>query len=334
MNAKEALPRYFRVLDEKELPYYMLCRSVPVRMPLDSESYLLWEEHAELVEKVRSMRVPSPVAESNLLDLKIELARRLLNPCRLCERKCNVNRLDGKAGYCRVEESKVSSKFVHWGEEPELVPSYTVFFSRCTFECVFCQNWDISQRDSGQYISPDDLANSFERMLGGVRNINWVGGDPTPNLVYILEVLRNCNANIPQVWNSNMYLTEEAMALLDGITDVYLADFKYGNDECARKLSRIMRYFEVVSRNHSIANKQAGIVLRHLVVPGHIECCTKPVMDWVAENLDTSRIRVNVMDQYRPEYKARDFEGLEKRLSHREFLQAYRYAEDLGFNII
>jgi putative pyruvate formate lyase activating enzyme len=334
MNAKEALPRYFRVLDEKELPYYMLCKSVPMRIPLDSESYLLWEEHAELVEKVRSMRVPSAVAESNLLDLKIELARRLLNPCRLCERKCNVNRLDGKAGYCRVAESKVSSKFVHWGEEPELVPSYTVFFSRCTFECVFCQNWDISQRDSGQYISPDDLANSVERMLGGVRNINWVGGDPTPNLVYILEVLKKCNANIPQVWNSNMCLTEEAMALQDGLTDGYLADFKYGNDECARKLSRIMRYFEVVSRNHSIANEKAGIVLRHLVLPGHIECCTKPIMDWVAGNLDTSRIRVNIMDQYRPEYKAKDFNGLEKRLSHREFLTAYRYAEDLGLNII
>jgi putative pyruvate formate lyase activating enzyme len=334
MNAKEALPRYFRVLDEKELPYYVICKGVPVRSSLDSESYLLWEEHAELVEKVRSTRVASPVVKPNLLDLKIELARRLLNPCRLCERKCKVNRLDGKAGYCRVVESKVSSKFVHWGEEPELVPSYTVFFSRCTFACVFCQNWDISQRDSGHYISPEDLASSVERMMGGVRNVNWVGGDPTPNLVYILEVLKNCNANIPQVWNSNMYLTEEAMTLLDCITDVYLADFKYGNDDCAGKLSRITRYFEVVSRNHSIANKQAGIVLRHLVMPGHIDCCTKPIMDWIAENLDTSRIRVNVMDQYRPEYRAKDYDGLDKRLSHREFLQAYRYAENLGLSII
>jgi putative pyruvate formate lyase activating enzyme len=245
-----------------------------------------------------------------------------------------VNRLAGEVGYCRVGESKVSSKFVHWGEEPELIPSYTIFFSRCTFGCVFCQNWDISQRDSGECVPEKDLARSIERMIGGVRNVNWVGGDPTPNLIYILEVLRQCNAPLPQVWNSNMYLTESAMSLLDGITDLYLSDFKYGNDDCAGRLSRITRYFEVVSRNHAIANRQAEIVLRHLVMPNHVECCTKPVMDWIAGNLDTSRVRVNVMDQYRPEYRAREYEGLDRRLSNNEFLEAYRYAEHLGLNIV
>jgi putative pyruvate formate lyase activating enzyme len=334
MNAKKALPRYFRILDEDELPYFMICKGFPVNSPLDSDTGILWEEHEQLVKKVRSTSTPSRVAEPSLLDLKIELGRRLLNPCRICERKCNVNRLAGEVGYCRVGESKVSSKFVHWGEEPELIPSYTIFFSRCTFGCVFCQNWDISQRDSGECVPEKDLARSIERMIGGVRNVNWVGGDPTPNLIYILEVLRQCNAPLPQVWNSNMYLTESAMSLLDGITDLYLSDFKYGNDDCAGRLSRITRYFEVVSRNHAIANRQAEIVLRHLVMPNHVECCTKPVMDWIAGNLDTSRVRVNVMDQYRPEYRAREYEGLDRRLSNNEFLEAYRYAEHLGLNIV
>lgn len=334
MNAKEALPRYFRILDEEELPYYVLCKGVPVSSPLDSETDTLWKEHADLVERVMSTRLPSEVASPNLLDLKFELGRRLLNPCRICERKCNVNRLEGEAGYCKVKETKVTSKFVHWGEEPELIPSYTIFFSRCTFECIFCQNWDISQRDRGHYISPSNLATSVEGMLGGVRNVNWVGGDPTPNLVYILDVLKLCNAPLPQVWNSNMYLTEDAMSLLDGITDVYLTDFKYGNDSCAKKLSRVMRYFEIVSRNHRIANNQCEIVLRHLVLPNHLECCTKPILDWVSDNLDTSRIRVNVMDQYHPEYKAREFEGMDRRLASREFNKAYHYAEDLDLNVI
>lgn len=334
MNAKEALPRYFGILDEKEMPYFMICKGVPVSSPLDSDSETLWEEHAKGLKKVRSTKVPSEVADPNLLDLKLELGSRLLNPCRLCERKCNVNRLDKEVGYCKVRESRVSSKFVHWGEEPELIPSYTIFFSRCTFECVFCQNWDISQRDTGRHIAPNKLSSSIERMLGGVRNVNWVGGDPTPNLVYILEVLKSCNAPLPQVWNSNMYLTEEAMTLLDGITDVYLSDFKYGDDNCARKLSRVLRYFEVVSRNHKMANEQCEIVLRHLVLPNHSECCTKPIMDWISKNLDTSRIRVNVMDQYRPQYKAREYEGLDRRLSSKEFNEAYHYAEDLGLNVI
>lgn len=334
MNAKEALPRYFRILDEDELPYFMICKGIPVSSSLDSDTEVLWEEHEDLVKKVRSTLMPSQVTQPSLLDLKIELGRRLLNPCRICERKCNVNRLAGEAGYCRVVDSKVSSKFVHWGEEPELIPSYTIFFSRCTFGCVFCQNWDISQRDCGNYIPQEDLSRSIERMLGGVRNVNWVGGDPTPNLVYILEVLRECNAPLPQVWNSNMYLTERAMSLLDGITDLYLSDFKYGNDDCAGRLSRVTRYFEVISRNHRIANQQAEIVLRHLVMPNHVECCTRPVLDWIAENLDTSRVRVNVMDQYRPAYRAREYEGLDRRLSHKEFLSAYRYAENLGLNIV
>ncbi len=334
MNAKEALPRYFGILDEKELPYYLICKSVPVSSPLDSDSETLWKEHEEKVANVRSMRVPFEVVNPNLLDLKLELGMRLLNPCRICERKCNVNRLAGEAGYCKVKESRVTSKFVHWGEEPELIPSYTIFFSRCTFECIFCQNWDISQRNRGHHISPGNLASSIEGMLGGVRNVNWVGGDPTPNLVYILEVLTSCNVPLPQVWNSNMYLTEEAMSLLDGITDLYLSDFKYGNDGCAQKLSRVMRYFEVVSRNHKIANEQCEIVLRHLVLPNHLECCTKPVMGWISENLDTSRIRVNVMDQYRPEYKAKEYEGMDRRLSSKEFSTAYRFAEDLGLNVI
>ncbi|UCD92167.1 MAG: radical SAM protein [Methanobacteriota archaeon] len=334
MNAKEALPRYFRIFDGKESPYYLICKGVPVSLSSDSDSDVLWKEHEEKVREVRSAKGPSKVANPNLLDLKLELGRRLLNPCRLCERKCNVDRLAGEAGYCRVKESNVTSKFVHWGEEPELIPSYTIFFSRCTFECIFCQNWDISQRDRGHHIPPENLASSIEGMLGGVRNVNWVGGDPTPNLVYILEVLESCNASLPQVWNSNMYLTEKAMSLLDGITDLYLSDFKYGNDSCAGRLSRVTRYFEVVSRNHKIANEQCEIVLRHLVMPNHIECCTKPILKWISENLDISRIRVNVMDQYRPQYKARDFEGMDRRLSSKEFNTAYHFAEDLGLNVI
>ncbi|MFQ6060403.1 MAG: radical SAM protein [Thermoplasmata archaeon] len=334
MNAKEALPRYFKILDERELPYFMICKCVPISSSLDSDLETLWKEHEKKVKQVKLTKLSGEVVSPNLLDLKIALGERLLNPCRICERKCNVNRLAGEAGYCGVKRSKVSSKFVHWGEEPELVPSYTIFFSRCTFECVFCQNWDISQRDTGQHIPPTHLASSIEGMLGGVRNVNWVGGDPTPNLVYILKVLRFCNASLPQVWNSNMYLTEEAMSLLDGVTDVYLSDFKYGNDKCARRLSRVLRYFEVVSRNHKIANKQCEIVLRHLVLPNHLECCTKPIMDWIKENLDTSRVRVNVMEQYRPQYKAREYEGLDRRLSSKEFNGAYRYAEELGLNVI
>ncbi len=164
--------------------------------------------------------------------------------------------------------------------------------------------------------------------------MNFVGGEPTPNLPYILEVLKACNANLPMVWNSNMYMSAETMALLEGIVDLYLSDFKYGNDKCAKRLSNVERYFEIVSRNHKIANQQCEMIIRHLVMPNHVECCSKPVLDWIAENLNLKNIRVNVMAQYRPEYKAHLYGDINRRLTTKEFETAFEYAERLGLDLV
>ncbi len=291
-DAKKALGRYFAILDKKEEARYLSC--------------------------------------GNLSD-KIKKANEIMRSCRFCERRCGVNRLNGGKGHCGVLEAKISSEFIHWGEEPELVPSYTVFFSGCTFNCVYCQNWDISQSpDSGVYIKPETLTKMIEEQ--NARNVNWVGGDPTPNLYYILQVLEKLKRNIPQVWNSNMYLTEDSMELLDGIIDVYLTDFKYGNDKCARKLSNVKNYWEIITRNHLLARKQAEIIVRHLVLPNHIECCSRPVLEWIAENLEN--VRVNVMDQYHPEWKAHEHKEISGRLTDREFNEALTIARELDLNLI
>jgi len=274
------------------------------------------------------------------LSEKLRLADALVSPCRLCERKCGAERKGGKAGVCGVLGSRVSSEFLHFGEEPELVPSHTVFFAGCTFKCAFCQNNDISQNpDCGAEIAPAGLANRIER--GGGINVNWVGGDPTSDLEYILQVMKELRAldlNIAQVWNSNMYMSEEAMGILDGVIDVYLSDFKYGNDRCARRLSKVDRYFEVVSRNHRLAARQCEILLRHLVLPGHIDCCTKPVLDWVAANIPNERLRVNVMDQYHPDFmvlrEKERYPELGRRLKMQEYLEAYEYARKLGLDLV
>ena len=274
------------------------------------------------------------------LDGKLRQAGELASPCRLCERRCGADRKGGKAGVCGVLEPRVSSEFLHFGEEPELVPSHTIFFAGCTFRCAFCQNYDISQDpECGAQISSAELANRIER--GGGINVNWVGGDPTSNLEYILHVMYELKAlkfNIAQVWNSNMYLTEEAMGVLDGVIDVYLSDFKYGNDRCAKRLSGVDRYFEVVSRNHRLASKQCEILLRHLVMPGHVECCTKPVLDWVAKNIPNEVIRVNVMDQYHPDFmvlrEKEKYPELARRLKMQEYLEAYENARKLGLDLV
>jgi len=292
MKTKNPLERYFAILEGKEKAKYLLCKD---------------------------------------LKKKVESARKIMQKCHFCERRCRVNRMRGERGYCGVLKAKISSEFIHLGEEPELIPSYTIFFAGCTFCCVYCQNWGISQfSDNGTYIKPEILAGMIERQKA--RNVNWVGGDPTPNLMYILEVLSHLEKNISQVWNSNMYLTEESMRLLNGVMDVYLTDFKYGNDSCAKRLSDARNYCEIVKRNHKLANKQGEVIIRHLVLPNHIDCCTRPILQWISENL--KNVKVNVMAQYRPEYKAMKFDDINRRLSYDEFQDAIEIAEELKLDLI
>ncbi|OYT54011.1 MAG: radical SAM protein [Candidatus Altiarchaeales archaeon ex4484_2] len=275
-------------------------------------------------EKARYLLCPS-------LGEKIKAAKRILEKCIFCERRCGVNRIKGEMGYCRVLEARISSEFIHLGEESHLVPSHTIFFSGCTFRCVYCQNYDISYYpERGIYFRPEQLVEKINNR--NARNVNWVGGDPTPNLAYILGVLGCLGKNIPQVWNSNMYLSEESLNLLDGVIDVYLTDFKYGNDGCAERLSDVKGYMRIIKRNHLIANKQCEMIIRHLVLPNHLECCTKPILDWIKENLDN--VYVNVMGQYRPEYRVMEYADINRRLHYGELEEAVSYAENLGLDLI
>jgi len=195
---------------------------------------------------------------------------------------------------------------------------------------VFCQNWDISQKICGRYIEPEKLAQKIE-VSGGI-NVNWVGGEPTPNLPYIFQVLGYCRRNIPQVWNSNMYCSHETMKLLDNVMDVYLTDFKFGNNRCAKRLSGVDNYWEIISRNHLIAHGQGEIIIRHLVLPNHIDCCSLPVMDWIVDNIPGAL--VNIMAQYRPCYKATQYRDISRPVSRAEFQKVMDHGKERGLNLI
>ena len=303
---------------------YLQCKRIPVCFDRDDDIETLWSEHALALS-----RHPVEQPGQSLLDLKIALARRIYRDCHFCERRCHVDRTAAE-GYCGVRDAAIASEFLHYGEEPMLVPSHTIFFSGCTFGCIFCQNWDISQRQNGMYVRPEQLAGVIEQRDG--INVNWVGGDPTPNLPYILEVLRTCSKNVPQIWNSNMYCSQETMYLLDGVMDVYLTDFKYGSDACALELSDAPDYWVVVTRNHRLAAGQGDLIIRHLVMPGHVECCSLPVMNWLAEHVPDAI--VNVMDQYRPCYKASQHPGLDRSITREEYRQVVDHARQLGLHLV
>ncbi len=336
--ARNPLKRYYSILEGEAEPRYLESKKHLLDLDLESDEGRLWSAH-DSAERSRS----SGDSRITLLGLKAELARRTLKKCDLCERRCGVDRTREERGHCGVLDARICSEFLHMGEEPDLVPSYTIFFAGCTFNCVFCQNWNISTRpDAGNAFRPHGLAKMIERQSRGgalgrtasaglARNVNWVGGDPTSNLPFIIEVLTMCTASIPQVWNSNMYASEKTMRLLDGVIDVYLTDFKYGNDECASRLSNVKDYMRIVTRNHLLARGQAEVIVRHLVLPNHFECCTEPVLRWISENLED--VKVNVMSQYRPEHNARRHSDISRPLSMSEYRAAVDLAEELELDL-
>ena len=328
-NYRKILSRYFAILEENETAQYLDCKRIAVDFNKCASIQSLWKKHDSALKK---MKVHDATPKLSLLDLKIELANRIFQDCILCERRCRIDRRKS-AGNCGVKEARIASEFMHIGEERVLIPSYTIFFSGCTFHCVFCQNWDISQQTCGVTIKPDLVATAItKRKNEGARNVNWVGGDPTSNLPYILNVLKNCEENIPQVWNSNMYCSKETMKLLKGVIDVYLTDFKYGNNDCAKRLSRVDDYCKIVKRNHVISYKQGELIIRHLVLPNHTTCCSEPIIKWIKNNIP--EVVVNVMAQYRPEYHADNYEDITRHITTEEYIHVKKYANSLDIHVL
>jgi len=338
------LDRYFAIERKERFALHWLARSEDGGMPdlaSASEGDLV-EANSAGTSRVRANRDgrADPALEpacSSLLDVKLELSRRLLSHCCFCERRCGADRLGGEKGYCGVgAQSRYTSDFLHMGEEAELVPSHTIFFSGCTFQCVYCQNWDIAMHPaSGIPAEPAMLAAVLQEGISqGSRNANFVGGNPDPNLHTILETILLLGRDgrfLPMVWNSNMYTSTDALGILDGVIDIYLADFRYGNDECARELSDVDDYFEVVSRNLTFTWESSEVMTRHLVLPGHLECCTKPILEWVSRNMPGAYF--NLMFQYRPEYRAALFPTIDRRLSDPERKRALQLAQEHGISL-
>ena len=347
-EVRRRLKWYYEVMVDVKPAKFMIAKRIEVPedpSKLDLEG--LWSLHEEYSkrfwevftrirdDKLRFEELPLP-DKWNLLHVKARIAWETIKSCRFCERKCGFNRYE-RPGACQVDyRVYVHSWFHHLGEESPLVPSGTIFYGGCNFRCVFCQNYDISQVSPKEGVIVDARRLALiqkELRESGARNINHVGGDPTPDLHVILESLLYLNVNVPQLWNSNMYLTVESMKLLRDVIDIWLPDFKYGNNKCAIRLSAAPRYWEIITRNlKMIAEWKDPIIIRHLVLPNHIECCTKPILEWIAENIPHAL--VNIMEQYRPEHLVAKYPDkwpdIARRPTREEMLEAYKYAEKLG----
>jgi putative pyruvate formate lyase activating enzyme len=349
-NEEEILRRFSKyrgIIDGTHLARYLIAKTVECtynsNASIEVLEKLLKEKSLEfnaLLEKDIQELKNLKISSNSYIQLAETLAKRYLENCIFCERQCEVNRIDGKKGFCLIsKDSYISSAFLHMGEEPVLIPSGTIFFQGCNFGCVFCQNYDISQawkgkkdiEDIAQKTNPNQLAAIAEKLVDrGAININYVGGDPIPNIHTIIGSLNFQQSNICQLWNSNFFLTDKSLSLIIDFIDFWLPDFKYGNNECAKKYSGIDNYFDIITRNHKRVHDEGSgeICIRHLVMPNHIECCSKPILEYIAKELP--KAVVNIMGQYRPQFHAFKYPEINRNLTSQEIQQIRDYANKLG----
>ncbi|MFH1602656.1 MAG: radical SAM protein [Pseudomonadota bacterium] len=282
------------------------------------------------------------------LAARVEAAHQRLGDCDLCARYCRVNRGQTvKGAVCRTGERAVVASFgAHHGEEECLRGtrgSGTIFFTWCNLRCVFCQNWDISQKGAGSEVNARDLADiMLELQADGCHNINLVSpSHVVAQLIAAVDDAARRGLRLPLVYNTGGYDSPEALALLDGIVDIYMPDMKYGSAQIARKYSKVRNYVEVnraaVKEMHRQVGDlvldergiaQRGLLVRHLVLPGNL-AGTDRVLGFLAEEVSLNSY-LNLMDQYRPCYRAGEYPEIARPPTAAEYRAALSTAEACG----
>lgn len=272
---------------------------------------------------------------------------KLLESCSLCTWNCKVNRLEGKLGVCKANDTvKLARAELHLWEEPPIScgkGSGAVFFSHCNLKCVFCQNHEISQEFKGKAVSIERLSDIFiELQEKGANNINLV--TPThyvPQIKEAIEIARNKGLNLPILYNTNGYDSLETIKSLEGYIDVYLPDFKYFNNKYAFKYSKIKNYKENVlpvlkemvkqtgePKFDNEGRIQKGVIIRHLMLPGLL-FDSKKVIDTIY-NTFGNKVYISIMNQYIPMNKASLYPEINKTLNPKHYDSLVNYAADIG----
>ena len=265
-----------------------------------------------------------------------------LKSCKICPHKCRVNREAGQIGRCRCDDKiKIALASIHYYEEPSISGkngSGTVFFSNCNLNCIYCQNYEISQLGKGKVITIEELADiCIKQQEKGVNNINLV--TPTMYAYQIIEAIKIAKRNglnIPILYNTNGYERVETIKALEGYIDVYLPDLKYYSNLLSKKYSNVDNYFEVATNAIKEMYKQVGtaqfnedgiiqkgVIIRHLVLPNHLQN-SKHILKWIKENMPEDTY-VSVMAQYFPTYKAKEDKNINRKLTKKEYEEIENY---------
>jgi len=280
---------------------------------------------------------------------RVEQAYELLSICEVCAWECPVDRRAGKIGVCQIGmRAKVSSYGPHLGEEEPLrgrQGSGTIFLTRCNLRCQYCQNHDISQTDSGNMVEPEAMATMMlELQARGCHNINFVSpSHVVPQIMASVLIAAHAGLKIPLVYNTGGYDSIAMLKLLDGIVDIYMPDMKYADPDIARRYSKIRNYPKVNQSAvremfRQVGNLQMdergvatrGLLVRHLVLPNNL-AGTDQIVQFLANDISTNTY-LNLMDQYRPAYKAHQYPEINRPITHEEYQAAVQMALDADIN--
>jgi putative pyruvate formate lyase activating enzyme len=298
-------------------------------------------------------RVPGYVAlqRSGELRRRADLARAALARCRVCPWHCDVDRLAGEERICHTgRHARVASAFPHHGEEDCLRGwrgSGTIFFARCNLGCVFCQNFDLRQRDAGVELPPGEIARlMLELQLAGCHNVNLVTPEHVvPQVLEALDLAIADGLRIPIVYNTSGFDSPESLESLAGIVDIYMPDFKLWTEETARRYLGCPSYPEAARAAVREMHRQAGdlvigadglaergLLVRHLVMPGLLDE-TRAILRFLAEEISRDTY-VNLMDQYRPAWRVGPdrYPELDRRITDEELAAAFALARAAGLH--
>lgn len=257
-----------------------------------------------------------------------------LSCCRFCAHLCGVNRLEGQLGPCQAgTKAHVFSVQSEVSDEVELVPTFAIAFSGCDLRCPFCITANGSwHAQFGARADPEDLARQAIKALEqGAKTIMILGGEPTIHLPTALEIVGRLPDSARLVWKTNGHAGPQALKFLDGLFDVWLVDYKFGGT-CAEKMVGTPHYEAVIRQNLLWAAQQHELIVRHLVMPGHVDCCWRPVARWLAEHLPG--IKVNLRSGFWPVRYRCAHPELSRTASAEESDRAYQIAAEYQLRLI
>jgi putative pyruvate formate lyase activating enzyme len=270
-----------------------------------------------------------PLGRAALAAMRAKAAFASLESCHLCAHHCGVNRLTGAGGQCHAgAAARVFSAQIEVSDELTLAPTFAIAFGGCDLRCAFCitgrESWNAL---SGEPLDVRSLAGCASRALTrGARTIMFLGGEPTLFIPDALAIAAHLPDAATLVWKTNAHASAEGRALLDGVFDVWLADYKFGNDACAARLARVSGYTAIVQENLVWAARRHRLIIRHLIMPGHVECCWRPIAAWIARALPG--IEVSLRDGFWPAWQSRTHAELSGPCTRDELALAVAIADE------